>query len=335
MTTEYVKQCLLLAFGCLFPAIAWSTAAVIAAEPAPLTIRSIQQFQPGSPNSRFGALEFVAGLEYASADSRVGGVSAIRFRPNGRDFLAVLDTGNWLCGTVERNEEGNIAGLLGLSVIPMTGGSGQSASKFDMDAEGLVLRGEQIIVSYERRHRIDFYHDPCVSGSRPQSIDMVIPLHELRSNGGIEMLAVSPVDSALQGAVVAIAEKSLDENGNLFASILGGPEKGIFKVVRDEPWAVTDGAFLPQGDLLLLERRFSLLGGLGMRIRRVETKKIRRGALVDGEVLLEVGMEAEIDNMEGLDVVSGSDGEIRIIVVSDNNRSFLQRNLMLEFRLVE
>src|SRR5690606_1073533 len=98
---------------------------------------------------------------------------------------------------------------------------------------------------------------------------------------------------------------------------------------------VTDGAFLPQGDLLLLERRFSLLGGLGMRIRRVETKKIRRGALVDGEVLLEVGMEAEIDNMEGLDVVSGSDGEIRIIVVSDNNRSFLQRNLMLEFRLVE
>jgi hypothetical protein len=39
--------------------------------------------------------------------------------------------------------------------------------------------------------------------------------------------------------------------------------------------------------------------------------------------------------MEGLDVVRGPDGETRIIVVSDDNRSFLQRNLMLEFRLAE
>ena len=56
---------------------------------------------------------------------------------------------------------------------------------------------------------------------------------------------------------------------------------------------------------------------------------------MDGDVLIEAGMDAEIDNMEGLDVVQGPDGDIRIVIVSDDNRSFLQRNLMLEFGLAD
>jgi len=38
--------------------------------------------------------------------------------------------------------------------------------------------------------------------------------------------------------------------------------------------------------------------------------------------------------MEGLDVVAMAKDDIRIIVVSDDNHSILQRNLMLEFRLL-
>lgn len=300
-----------------------------------LTIRTIQQFQPGSPETRFGALEFVGGLEYSSPDSRVGGVSAIRLRPNGRDFVAVLDTGNWMTGTIERDGDGRLAVLEGVSVTPMIDANGEIASKFDMDAEGLALRDGKAIVSYERRHRVDAYPDPGFETSRPRSLSMLIPRHELRTNGGIETVAAAPAESGLHGAVVAIAEQSIDENGNLFAAVLDGPMKGIFKVVRNDPWAVTDGAFLPDGDLLLLERRFSFTGGVGMRIRRIESGTILPGSLVDGEVLLEAGMGKEIDNMEGLDVVRGPDGQTRIIVVSDDNRSFLQRNLMLEFRLAE
>ncbi|MEK1866862.1 MAG: esterase-like activity of phytase family protein, partial [Ensifer adhaerens] len=44
-------------------------------------------------------------------------------------------------------------------------------------------------------------------------------------------------------------------------------------------------------------------------------------------------MGYQIDNMEGLDVVVRPDGEVRVIVVSDDNHSILERNLMLEFRL--
>ncbi|MCY1559240.1 hypothetical protein D9M68_962560 [compost metagenome] len=55
--------------------------------------------------------------------------------------------------------------------------------------------------------------------------------------------------------------------------------------------------------------------------------------MVDGEVIFEADMRHQIDNMEGLDVVVRPDGEVRVIVVSDDNHSILERNLMLEFRL--
>jgi hypothetical protein len=111
--------------------------------------------------------------------------------------------------------------------------------------------------------------------------------------------------------------------------------KGAFTVVRADPYSVTDGAFLPDGDLLLLERRFNFASGLGMRVRRIAAGKIRPGAVVDGDVMLEADMSYQIDNMEALDVISRPDGEIRLILVSDDNHSILERNLMLEFRLIK
>ncbi len=161
---------------------------------------------------------------------------------------------------------------------------------------------------------------------------MPIPRRELRGNGGLETIAASPKSSPLKGAVVVVAETSVDENGNLFAAILDG---GVFKVKRDQPWAVTDGAFLPGGDLLLLERRFEGFGRVGMRIRRIDGAAIRPGALVDGPVLMEADLGEEIDNMEGLDAWEGADGRTYLSLVSDDNGAFYQRNLYLEFRLAE
>src|SRR3546814_2850533 len=105
--------------------IAWSLVCGLAAFPvapagefSPLTVRVIQRFMPGSAQTRYGSLEFLGGLRYSSSDSRVGGVSAIRFRPNGRDFLAVLDTGKWMTGAIERDGEGRLSGLARVSVVP-------------------------------------------------------------------------------------------------------------------------------------------------------------------------------------------------------------------------
>lgn len=53
------------------------------------------------------------------------------------------------------------------------------------------------------------------------------------------------------------------------------------------------------------------------------------------KILLEADMRFQIDNLEGMDITADTDGSARITLVSDDNHSLLQRNLMLEFKLVE
>jgi len=302
---------------------------------APIQSRAFSEFKAGQTETKFGALEFVGGIEYTSSNDLVGAVSGIRFRPDGRNFVAVLDTGHWMTGAIERDGQGRLSGMQDVRIRPMIDASGREPrSKGDIDAEGVALRDGQVIVSFERRHRVDIYPDPGFETLRPkQTLNFLIPRRELRANGGLETVVVSTKSSALQGAVVVVAEKSVDADGNFYAAILEGPRKGQFKVKRHHPFDITDGAFLPNGDLLLLERSFSLLGGVGMRIRRIDGGSLNAGSLVDGEMLIEADLGQQIDNMEGLDVVAGPDGVPHLVVVSDDNHSIFQRNLMLEFRL--
>ncbi len=246
----------------------------------------------------------------------------------------MLDTGAWLTGRIKRDRQGRIVGLDEVWIDPILLHGEREGSKYNSDAEGLALRRGEAIVSFEQLHRIDVYPDPGFAASGPlRTLAIPIPRRELRMNAGVETIVVSPAAGPLEGALVAVTERSLDDEGNLFAAVLEGPQRGAFKVVRHDPYDVTDGAFLADGDLLLLERRFSFLGGLGMRIRRVKGDDIRPGAVVDGEVLLEADMRSAIDNMEGLEVITGPDGTPHIILISDDNGNILQRNIMLEFRL--
>lgn len=306
------------------------------AEDIPVTSSQIKEFMVGSSQTRFGKLEFVGGLLMRSAESSFGAISSIRFRPDGRNFVAVLDTGHWLTAKIKRGESGSLSGLSDVHIAPMLDEHGETARrKVDMDAEGLALRGDRIYVSYEQFHRIEVFPDAKLAEAKPiGQLPHLIPNNELRRNAGLETLVASPESSPLKGALVTVAENSIDSDGNLFAAILEGPLMGLFAVKRHGSFAVTDGAFLPNGDLLLLERRFNLAEGVGMRIRRINGKDIRPGALVEGEALIEADLSYQIDNMEGMDVVAQPDGSTHIILVSDDNHSFLQRNVMLEFKLL-
>ncbi|WP_246752934.1 esterase-like activity of phytase family protein [Sinorhizobium sp. BG8] len=300
----------------------------------PVDSRTITAFAIGSPARVFDKLEFVGGITYSSNNALLGAVSSIRFRPDGTHFVAVLDTGHWLTGRIERDEGGALSGLADVRISPMLDAKGQESKvKYEVDAEGLALAEGKALVSYEQFHRIMAYPDPGFETSGPSGLlPLPYPTRELRSNRGFETLAMSPEHGPLGAVPVIVAERSLDDAGNMLAAILDGPMQGKFSVVRHDPYDVTDGAFLPNGDLLLLERRFRLSDGVGMRIRRIAADDIKPGAVVDGEVLLDADMSHQIDNMEGMDIVAMPDGDVHIIVVSDDNHSILQRNLMLEFR---
>lgn len=305
-------------------------------ETAEVLASPISRFRLNSDESRFGKFEFLGGLVMSSQNSLFGALSSIRMLPGGRDFIMVADTGHWVTGRIERDSQGRLSGLDGVRITSMKDGKGRSdRNKFAMDSESLALRDGNVLVSFERRHRVDVYPGPDFITALPaQSLPLGIPKKELKGNGGLETIAVSPVSSPLKGGAVVVAERSVDSAGNLLGSILDGPLKGQFTVRHTDSFDVSDGTFLPMGDMLLLQRRFSLATGIGLRIVRIKASDIRPGAIVDGDVILDADMGEQIDNMEGIDAFQAADGSTRVILVSDDNHSLFQRSLMLEFRLL-
>lgn len=319
---------------CLLAVFAGLTAAspAVLAASADVMATPIEKFSAESDATTFGQLEYLGGLVLTSANPEFQSLSSVRFLPDGRHFIAVADTGQWIDGTIERDADGKLVGLSDVTVNPMKNTDGLHPGKSDMDAESLSIIGDRVLVGFENKHRIDSYplhgHEDATATRGPAYL---IAPHELRANGSFEALATNA-----SGKTVLITEKSIDQDGNLFAAIIEGPRKGIFKVVKRQDFDITDAAFLPDGDLLVLERRFSLMAGVAMRIRRLSGDQIEPGAVVDGPVIMQAdGRRYEIDNMEGMDAITMPDGSVHLIIVSDDNNSLFQKTLMLEFRLLQ
>jgi hypothetical protein len=159
-------------------------------------------------------------------------------------------------------------------------------------------------------------------------------LRRLPRNKGLEGLVMVPRDMPLAGTLIAFSERGLDSAGNLIAFLIGGKTPGQFAVRRTDDFDISDAVLLPSGDLLLLERKFSWLDGLGIRIRRVALAAVAPGAVVDGPSIFNADLGHEVDNMEGIDAHVTDAGETVLTMVSDDNFSLLQRNLLLQFTLV-
>jgi hypothetical protein len=208
--------------------------------------------------------------------------------------------------------------------------------KWEVDAEGLAVKDGIATVGFERDQRVaQFRIDPDDMKAPFKTLDYLVPARELRQNRGFETVTHANPYGQHEGGLVVVSEKSLDKAGNIYAAIIEGPRKGVFTVRRNGDFDITDGAFLPDGDLLLLERSFSMASGVKMRLRRIYGESVEKGAVADGPVLMEADMGYQIDNMEGLDVWTREDGALMVSLVSDDNHSILQRNLYLEFILHE
>jgi hypothetical protein len=155
---------------------------------------------------------------------------------------------------------------------------------------------------------------------------------DIRGNNGLESVAFAPPESPLAGHLVMVTEKGPTDRADHVGFIVG-PRPGSFTLARRDNFDVTDIAFLPNGDLLVLQRRFNWAQGVGMRILRVRAAEMVRGARLIGETLIEASLRQQIDNMEGLAVDQLPDGRTILTLISDDNHSILQRTLLLRFAL--
>jgi hypothetical protein len=131
-----------------------------------------------------------------------------------------------------------------------------------------------------------------------------------------------------------VTERSLDNAGNLRAFVLGSNDVIRFSVKRSDDFEAADCTILAPDDLLLVERRFSPARGVAIRIRRIPLATIKADAVVDGRILMEADLGYQIDNMEGIAVHRTAAGETILTLLSDDNFSIIQRNLLLQFALV-
>ena len=303
----------------------------------PVKAMVIPEFKRGG-GTRYGQLEYLGGLVMATKNGEMGATSSIRLLADGKRFISIMDTGHWATGEIERDSSGTLSGIKDYTITTMRdSGSHKSRDhKDNLDAEGMAIDGDHILVSFERDHRIATYPLATFTESEPLKVER--PLkggYKLRGNGGLEAILKAPDDSAMKGALVWVAERSYNADGNFIAGVQSGPQKGIFAIERVAPYDVTDGVFLDDETFLLLERKFGLRDGIGMRIRRFKGADIAPGKTVSGTVVMEADFSHQIDNMEGLDAFRAEDGSTHLIVVSDDNHSLIERNLMLEFKLVE
>jgi len=243
----------------------------------------------------------------------------------------------WFTGRIAYRGE-DIAGLEEVEAAPILFGDARPvAARGWHDTESLAFDGATAYVGIEGVNQILRFPSFGQDGVRAPGQPIAVPaqVHRLPHNKGIESLVFVPRDRPLGGTLIAISERGLDPAGNQLAFLIGGPSPGVFTVRRHDNFDISEAALLPSGDLLLLERKFSWLEGLGIRIRRIALATVAPGAVVDGPAIFDADLDQEVDNMEGLDVHRSAQGDTVLTLISDDNFSLLQRTLLLQFKLID
>jgi hypothetical protein len=285
---------------------------------------------------RFGSLEYRSGLILTSRFRGFGGLSGLRLDARGERFIAISDKGSWFTGRIVYKGR-EMTGLDDVEAAPMLGPNGRPiTARGWFDSESLALDGPFVYVGLERVNQLlRFDFSKGFTRARGEVVPLPPAAKKLPFNKGLEALVMVPKGLALAGTLIAISERGLDHDGNLMAFLIGGPTPGQFSLRRTNDYDVSDAVLLPSGDLLVLERKFSFLAGLGVRIRRIALKSVAPGAVVDGPSIFDADLGHEIDNMEGIDAHVTPEGDTVLTMVSDDNFSMVQRTLLLQFKLVE
>lgn len=314
-------------------------AAPPAAHPIAVESRPIAAFRPGEASRmRFGSLEFLGGLTLTSRNPAFGGWSGLRSFDHGRRLLAIGDEGSWLVARLDTDPVGRPLALRDATIAPFLDENRHPVrGKWNRDAESLALRpadgGWQAWVGFERNHRILAYRaaspeELLRAPGRP--VPVPPDVRALPTNEGLEALADRP-----GGGLLAIAETASPNTTSNPGWFLDGRDVRRFRLAAHDRFAVTDAAFTPSGDLLVLQRRLAWWGHPEMRLVRVAAHDLVADRTIEPEVLLTGGAFDEIDNMEGLAVDVAPDGAAIVTLISDDNFFWLQRTVLLRFRLLE
>lgn len=307
----------------------------VAAEPISLDTRRIEHFRVVGDGERFGELVFRGGLVLRAPGTRLGGLSGMLLSADGGRMLVATDLGDWLSARLVSDADGRLTGIAEAALFARLDTDGTPpANKGAADAEALALLPgppERVLVAIEQGARLLAYDAPVGPASVPREMKLPDAVRRAARRRGLEALALAPPASPVAGRILLIHERASEGAADVWLLGAGGARR--LRLRQDPHWAVTGADFLPGGDLLVLERRYLPPLDIGMRIRRIGRDALAGTGPLDGAVLIEADFSHEIDNMEGIAVHTDRAGRVFVTLISDDNRSFLQRTLVLRFAL--
>jgi hypothetical protein len=289
---------------------------------AMLTIAPVALDAAAPARRRVGALNFLGGWSLSSADERFGGISGMHVE-DGR-IVAISDVGMLMRFAVP-----GTAATAGVRFDPLVEGPGPRTRKSNRDTEAMAISGGRLWAAFERHNaiwRYDLASLRALSSARPA------PMRRWGGNRGPEALV-----RLADGRFLAFAEGA-DDGAAFSPAVLFGGDASVpdtpaapLRYRRPSGFRATDAALLPDGRILILNRRFRLFEGWSARLVAAD---VRRGGTIEGREIAALVAPLVTENMEAL-AVTREGGRTIVWIASDDNFSPLQRTLLLKFELAE
>lgn len=272
---------------------------------------------------RVGGLVFEGAWELRSRNEDFGGISALVALADGR-FIGVGDAGTLIGFGLTQDERTDRP-----FIAPLPDSHGPNQNYKDRDSEGIAhdpMSG-QFWISFEANHAIRRYSSGF---ARTTGILRLKQMQEWPDNKGAECII-----RLRDGRFIIIAE-TLDGDTHPALLFSGDPvERGsavsAFRYRPPAGYRVTDGAQLPDGRLVILNRRISFPKGFAAKIALVDTATVKSGNIAAGKVIASLAPPYLVDNMEGI-AITQKTGATYIWLISDNNFSIFQRTILMQFQ---
>lgn len=273
-----------------------------------------------------GALTYLGGLALTSRDPAFGGFSAMRVA--GDRFTLLSDGGNIVdfhMGPDLQPRDLRFADLPG----PGTG-----AIKRHRDSESLTWdpRTGRAWVGFENRNAIWRYDATLAHAERKAR---PAAMADWSIAGGAEAMV-----RLRNGAFIVFSETARPKgkrDARVVLRFAGDPTEAPraplrFAYVPPAGYDPTDVAELPDGRLLVLNRRLSLSGLFTARLSVIDIRGMRPGGVVRGAEIASFERPLLHDNFEALAVTREGTDTI-VWIASDDNGQFWEQSLLLKFRL--
>ena len=268
-------------------------------------------------------LEQVGFLNIDRNEKNYGGFSGLIVQDEGSEALILTDKSFFFVLKLQRNDDDILTGYSVTRKGRMLSSKGEYLNGRNTDSESIVIsKNNNYYISFESNHRIMMHTNVEGKG-------VFIPKHpmfrKLSVNKGIEALAIDNEDR-----LIAIPEKPPLGVSDIPIFRLQNNKWEIIKYLKiKDDFMVTDAEFLPQGLLLILERKFSWTQGFKTRFRLISLNKFDNKK----PITVFTSTANQFDNLEGMALWKDKKGAIRILTVSDDNFHPLQQSEIREFFL--